>query len=209
MKSLSALGEQIQKNKNKFEKAQLAQAENVATEKEVIYGTQKQTIIETNEFIHKKKMTKTFSNLDSSDVLEKVCTGLASDIGVALSMVLDDLPTHKYFFKQKMKSLFMSMITTAASREETVIFFNKGIPGYSVLLFKKVAHDIVTNTEVEWDISSDIDSPEALATSAFIKEFFKKTGDRALTVETEDALFIFYPVKDLKNNLKEMGFYDF
>lgn len=209
MKSLSALGEEIQKNKKKFEQAQIAQKENAITEKEVIYGTQRQTIIETNEFTHKKKMTKTFSNIEDADTLDKVCTGLASDIGVALSIVLEDLPTHKNFFKQKMKTLFMTMIRTAASREETVIFFNKGIPGYSVLLFKKVIHDIVTDTEVEWNINNESESPEALATSAFIKEFFKKTGDRALTVETEDALFIFYPMKDLKNNLKEMGFYDF
>lgn len=167
-----------------------------------IVGTHRQTTTETNETVHKKKMTRSF------DDLEKTALSLSADITLALAMEIDELPSHKVEFKAKMQSTFMHILNTATLREEQVIFFNDAVPGFALMLFKKKPMDEVFDTPIEWDIYSDEDSPEAYAASVLAEQFFKSTKTKVVSIESEDALFVFFPVADLKKNLKEMGFYN-
>jgi hypothetical protein len=51
------------------------------------------------------------------------------------------------------------------------------------------------------------DSPEGEAAGVVIGRFVDRTGNRVLVIEGDDALFVFFPVADLRKNLREMGFY--
>lgn len=192
----SALAETIRKKK-----AELNQSSIASVKDKPIIGTQRQTTIETNETIHKKKMNRSFEDL------EKTALSLSSDITLALTMEIDELPTHKMEFRSKMQNTFMHILKTATTRDEQVIFFNDAVPGFTLMLFKKKPIDEVYDTPIEWDINSEEDSPEAYAASVLAEQFFKSTKTKVISIESEDSLFVFFPVSDLKKNLKEMGFY--
>jgi hypothetical protein len=57
----------------------------------------------------------------------------------------------------------------------------------------------------------DAESPsvEWQAVSKVIDCYFQRTGNRVLAIETEDALLTFFPVSDMKRNLREMGYVGF
>ncbi len=193
----SELVESIRKKK-----AELSQSSIAVIEEKPVVGTHRQTTIETNETIHKKKMNRSF------DDLEKTALSLSSDITLALSMEIEDLPSHKTEFRAKMQNTFMHVLKTATLREEQVIFFSDAVPGFALMLFKKKPMDEVFDTPIEWDIYSDEDSPEAYAASVLAEQFFKNTKTKVISIESEDSLFVFFPVLELKKNLKEMGFYN-
>jgi len=193
----SELVESIRKKK-----AELSQSSISVIEEKPVIGTHRQTTIETNESVHKKKMNRSF------DDLEKTALSLSSDITLALSMEIEDLPSHKMEFRAKMQSTFMHILNTATLREEQVIFFSDAVPGFALMLFKKKPMDEVFDTPIEWDIYSDEDSPEAHAASVLAEEFCKNTKTKVISIESEDSLFVFFPVLELKKNLKEMGFYN-
>lgn len=193
----SELVESIRKKK-----AELSQSSISVIEEKPVIGTHRQTTIETNESVHKKKMSRSF------DDLEKTALSLSSDITLALSMEIEDLPSHKMEFRAKMQSTFMHILNTATLREEQVIFFSDAVPGFALMLFKKKPMDEVFDTPIEWDIYSDEDSPEAHAASVLAEEFCKNTKTKVISIESEDSLFVFFPVLELKKNLKEMGFYN-
>ena len=73
------------------------------------------------------------------------------------------------------------------------------------MLFKK--NNSLQQEKVEWSIDNDENTTESEAASVLAKQYFQRTKHRVVTVESEDALFVFFPVADLKKNLKEMGFY--
>lgn len=156
-------------------------------------GTHRQTTIETNETIHKKKMNRSF------DDLEKTALSLSSDITLALSMEIEDLPSHKTEFRAKMQNTFMHVLKTATLREEQVIFFSDAVPGFALMLFKKKPMDEVFDTPIEWDIYSDEDSPEAYAASVLAEQFFKNTKTKidALLITITEVLVY------LRNNYNE------
>lgn len=193
----SELVESIRKKK-----AELSQSSITIIEEKPVIGTHRQTTIETNETIHKKKMNRSF------DDFEKTALSLSSDITLALTMEIEELPSHKMEFRAKMQSTFMHILNAATLREEQVIFFNDAVPGFTLMLFKKKPIDEVFDTPIEWDIYSDEDSPEAYAASVLAEQFFKSTKTKVISIESEDSLFVFFPVSELKKNLKEMGFYN-
>lgn len=52
-------------------------------------------------------------------------------------------------------------------------------------------------------------SIEWQAVSKIIDCYFQRTGNRVLAIEAEDALLSFFPVSDMKRNLREMGYVGF
>lgn len=156
----------------------------------------KQTTIETPELIQKKRIYPFFEDL------EKTSISLSSDISLVLAMEIDDLPTHKHEFRQGMQRAFLKLLTRSVKETKRVVVFNDAIPGFVLMLFKKSP-----SVYQDWSIDSDEDTSESEAAAVLAKQYFNRTKHRVVTVESEDALFVFFPVADLKKNLKEMGFY--
>jgi len=159
----------------------------------------KQTTVETPELIQKKRASPFFEDL------EKTAVSLSGDICLVLAMEIDDLPTHKSEFRQGMQRAFTKVLFRATQETKRVIVFNDAIPGFILMLFKKNVQSFEESQE--WSIDNDENTSESEAASVLAKEYFQRTKHRVVTVESEDALFVFFPVADLKRNLKEMGFY--
>jgi len=159
----------------------------------------KQTTVETDELIQKKKLSNSFEDL------EKTAFSLSGDISLALAMEIEDLPTHRSEFRQGMQRAFMHVLKAACAEEKKVIVFNDAIPGFVLMLFKK--QEMIESAKKEWTIEDDDETAESQAASVLAEQYFQRTKHRVITVESQDALFVFFPVADLKKNLKEMGFY--
>ena len=194
MRSSLELTENLSKRENKSKEE--AKKMNDIPKKEVVV---KQTTVETPELIQKKRVCPFFEDL------EKTSVSLSNDISLVLAMEIDDLPTHKHEFRQGMQRAFSKVLVRATQETKRVIVFNDAIPGFVLMLFKK--NNSLQQEKVEWSIDNDENTTESEAASVLAKQYFQRTKHRVVTVESEDALFVFFPVADLKKNLKEMGFY--
>lgn len=166
--------------------------------------TNQQTTVETEEAIQKKRQRKAFQDL------EDTANALSADVAFALALEVDDLRTQKAEFRQGMQRAFMRVLQAATQNPKQVVVFNEAVPGFTLMLFKKNAEPFEGEGTPVWSIDAHDDdsaSPEAQATAVLSQQFFQRTRNRVLSVETPDALFVFFPVADLKKNLKEMGFY--
>lgn len=162
-------------------------------------NSQKQVTIESEGIIQKRKSTPAFQNL------EKTAISLSNDISLVLALEIDDLPTHKSEFRQGMQRAFLRVLVEATNVDKKVIVFNDAIPAFILMLFKKDSSSF--EEPIEWSINEDEETKVSKAANILAKQYFDRTKNKVVTVETEDALFAFFPVSDLKRNLREMGFY--
>lgn len=152
---------------------------------------------------HKRRFTEALGK----DV-SKAATSLAQDVSNTLAAQLDDLSTYHHDFKVGMTRVFTRVLRLAQERKEQVALFNEAVPGFTLLLFKKdPSRWSAEATSADSQAGMPSQAPELAAAGQVIAQFVQRTGDRVLTVETNDALFVFFPASDVKKNLKEMGFY--
>lgn len=155
---------------------------------------------ESEQGLHKRRFTKALEDVDQA------ATMLSQDISSLLSERIDELSTYSHEFRVGINRVFLRVLRMARSRTEQVVLFNEAVPGFTLMLFKK---DLSTweNTEPSEEALAAESGPEIAAAGQVISQFVRRTGDRVLTVESDDALFVFFPTSDVKKNLKEMGFY--
>lgn len=141
---------------------------------------------------------------------ERALARLVSDVSSALAEAVDELRTYDTEFRTGLDRAWRYVLQRAAAQSEPVLFFNEAIPGFTLMMFKKDAGGVLSSGwegGSETDTSPPCDTPEAAAAGAVIDQFVGRTGARVMVVEGDDVLFVFFPVTDLKKNLKEMGFY--
>ncbi len=165
-----------------------------------------------NKFWENEKGTLKRRKLKSFEDLMRSSEQISVDVGIALGEYVDDLDTTNHEFKRGLYRVFLRVLTIARQKSEKVVVFHEAIPGFTMMLFKKEPLDDwaeqIPSKAIEDDLSAPTpDSPEGEAASMMINQFFKRTGNRVLMVETEDSLILFFPVQDVKKNLREMGFY--
>jgi len=138
----------------------------------------------------------------------QAATALSQDVTSVLASAVDELATHGQEFRVGMNRVFLRVLRMARAASEQVMLFNEAVPGFTLLLFKKDPQ------QAQWgpapstpEAVQEENGPELAAASRVISQFVQRTRDRVLTVETDDALFVFFPASDVKKNLKEMGFY--
>ena len=131
---------------------------------------------------------------------------LAADVAVELGCELEDLQTSHHQFRSGLQSIFSRILTMAQQKKEKVIVFDEAVPGFTLMLFK---HEEVDEKYMKdgSGVMPDATMAEAEACSRVAVQYFQRTGNRVLSVMTPDAVFAFFPVEDLRKNLKEMGFY--
>lgn len=178
---------------------------------------------ETNQAIHKRRYTKAWSDVSAA------ASTLGSDVASALAGEIEELSTHNHEFKAGIQRAFMHVLTVAKKRNERVVFFDEAVPGFTFMLFKKdptapcwqppegalMLDEALKKgkeskrkgKQIPSTVPSIEQSVEAVAASQLIGQFFTRTAHRVLSVETDDAVFLFFPVSDLRKNLREMGFY--
>lgn len=156
---------------------------------------------ESSQGAHKRRFSHVFG-----DQMDEAASQLAQDVSTVLAEQVEELSTYHHDFRMGMTRVFTRVLRLAHTRKEQVALFNEAVPGFTLLLFKKNP----TSWSFDGEASESVEegeSPEVAAASQVISQFVHRTGDRVLTVETEDALFVFFPASDIKKNLREMGFF--
>ncbi len=154
---------------------------------------------------------------EDATVRERAVQIMVSDISRVLGEAIDELCTYSTEFRVALTKAVLHVLRRSMTRQESVLIFNEAIPGHTVMLFKKGP------SSVEWQASSTPassgpdssqageapleDTPEAAAAGIVIDQFVRRTQHRVLVAEGDDALFVFFPVQDLRKNLRELGFY--
>lgn len=160
---------------------------------------------ESAQGVHKRRFTRALEDFD------KAATLLGQDVSTALGEHIDELSTYHHEFRVGMVRIFMRVLRMARDRQEQVLLFNEAVPGFTLMLFKKDASPESWKEDAKELPSEEAmeaeSGPEIAAAGQVIAQFVHRTGDRVLTVESDDALFVFFPASDVKKNLKEMGFY--
>lgn len=183
---------------------------------------------ETTQAIHKRRYTSAWNDVSSAALT------LGSDVASALAGEIEELCTNHHEFRVGIQRAFIRVLNVSKKRNERVIFFDEAVPGFTFMLFKKdpnapcwqppagireleetmlkeekinkkkgknqEAHSLNNQTMIEQSV-------ESVAASQLITQFFNRTSHKVLSVETDDAVFLFFPVSDLRKNLREMGFY--
>lgn len=162
---------------------------------------------ESAQGVHKRRYTRALEKLEEAASL------LSQDVAGALVDRVDELSTYSHEFRVGMNRVFCRVLRAASTRQEQVVLFNEAVPGFTLLLFKKDPSQAQWNTPEMAAAPAAATQvleeapPEIVAAGHVIAQFVQRTGDRVLTVESDDALFVFLPASDVKKNLKEMGFY--
>lgn len=136
--------------------------------------------------------------------IERTATILSRDISSALHEEIEDLAIHSSSFRQAINRVFLKMLRIGSQKTEKVVIFHEAIPGFMLMLFKKVE---VSPLKVEKESEEVERGPELAAAGMVVNKFIERTGGRVITIETDDAVFVFFPSADIKKNVREMGFY--
>ena len=155
---------------------------------------------ESEQGVHKRRFTRALEDIEPSAAL------LSQDVSSLLSERVDELSTWNHDFKVGMNRVFLRVLRMARGRSEQVVLFNEAVPGFTLMLFKKDPSSWAEQESSPEAVEAEA-GPEIAAAGQVIAQFVRRTGDRVLTVESDDAMFVFFPNSDVKKNLKEMGFY--
>ena len=132
--------------------------------------------------------------------IETVASKLAVEVAFLLSEQIDELNVNNSEFRVSLKNVCMWVLNSTLKREEKCIIFPDCIPGFTVMCFKR--------NSIESDGSSvDISTtPQGQAIALIIDRFLGKSDGVVLILEAKDFIITLFPVSDLKNNLKLLGF---
>lgn len=157
---------------------------------------------ESNQGIHKRRFSKALEQHDQA------AAALSQDVASVLAASFDELATHGQDFRVGMNRVFLRVLRLARDYKEQVMLLNEVVPGFTLMVFKKDPQQAGWNATAPSDEAHQAEAgPELAAAGRVITQFVQRTRDRVLTVETDDALFVFFPASDVKKNLKEMGFF--
>ena len=136
---------------------------------------------------------------------ESAVNYLSSYIGMVLANEFEDLPTHKNSFKNEMKKIFNRILNTLSEKKEKVIFFD--IQMFYLFLMRKDSFKLENENFLT---DKDIQSIENIAANKIIDKYNEKNNNKNKIIKIEylDILFVFFPNKNMKKTLKDMGFYD-
>ena len=145
--------------------------------------------------------------------------------GAVIAMLADTLDD--FHVNSEQRSSFQRccrrMLSSAAGREERVMFFHEAVPGFTVLMVKKEGWgealgspkssssktSSAKNGQPQHHVAShdQLDEARDDAVHSIIGAYVKRTGNRVMTIDGSDVTMILFPVSDLKKNLQEMGFF--
>lgn len=148
-------------------------------------------------------------NISLLDDINATATALSSDLGAVLAERLDDLDTNHHLFRTGLHRAFVRILTLAQRQsDKPAMIFEEAVPGFSVILYKKVLSAQVWAPAGQESVLDDPrQSPEMAASAMLIEAFVARTNNRVVVIESPDAVFVFFPASDLRRNVKEMGYY--
>jgi hypothetical protein len=143
------------------------------------------------------------------DALDDTVTWMASAVIAVLDDALDDAGDFEGDFRAAFQRACRRVLTNAAEREENVLFFHDAVPGFTVILVKKDGwlKALPKTLPASSKTKALVDRERDGAVQGLIETYVRRTGNRVLSIEGNDVSIVMFPVADLKNNLKDMGFW--
>lgn len=135
------------------------------------------------------------------DDVQTAAAALSADLTAALDEWLGDLPLS---FRPAMARAFQRVLVLAKREHKRVLIFDDALPGFTMILMKKEPQAATWKPTGAEPVLASTQSPEAQAAAVLIDRFVQRTHHRVIVVESEDALFAFFPAADLQKNLREL-----
>lgn len=155
---------------------------------------------------------KSYDNWAAVD-LEMAAHKIAVDVAFFLAEEIDELNTMRREFRSGLEFAIKWTLGRILKQTERCLVIPDGIPGFTLLAFKKPSVDVLLNPDVKtsWIGSKPQSaaeySVEAQAVSLIVGKFLDKRSSKILAIETNDILFTLFAMDDMRRNLREMGLY--
>lgn len=159
---------------------------------------------------------------------------MAQAVVSMLSEQMDGIDTDEDILRGSFHRSFRRLLSQLSTRTEKVVFFHEAIPGFTALTVRKgewvdaLVPPSVSQQDnkpskkpaskkpaLEKSVSSassnlsdqEIEQERQQAIQSIIQAYINRTGNRVIAIDGLDVTLVLFPMADLKQNLREMGFW--
>lgn len=136
--------------------------------------------------------------------LETLCSKIAVETSFALSEQIEELNVYGAAFRLGLHRVARWVITHLLKQKERCVVVPDALPGFTAMGFKRAPVELrgeVSAPALSWN------TPEAQAAALIIDNFRVRSQQQIIVIETPDLLLLLFPVENLRDNLKKLGFY--
>lgn len=138
--------------------------------------------------------------------LDIVASRIAVEVTFALSEQIDDLNVYRSDFRMHLHRLARWILVYLFEKDDRCVVVPDAIPGFTAMGFKRDGFDVSGQPKDVAPPSIEAGSVERHAATMIMERFLEKAHAQVVVVECKDLLLVLFPVPDLKNNLRKLGF---
>lgn len=138
--------------------------------------------------------------------LDIVASRVAVEVTFALSEQIEELNVYSSDFRMSLHRLARWILVSLFEQEESCVVVPDAIPGFTAMGFKRPAFDLKGTRKDVAPPSIETSTVERQAATLIMERFLEKAKAQVVVVECKDLLLVLFPVPDLKNNLRKLGF---
>lgn len=155
------------------------------------------------------------SKFTGKEDIEHLARKIAVEVSFSLADRVEELNVYNHEFRASLQRVITFTLISMYARKERCLVIPDAIPGFTLMAFKKETGPIATGAVKARSAASAAaalvegpsSGPESKAAAMIIGKFIEASAGQVLVIECPDALFSLFPVADLKNNLRMLGFY--
>lgn len=155
-------------------------------------------MFKSENIIQRTTQTVVFKDID------KYTTTLSNEIILFLGDELDELNVSSSIFRVGIRKSIERLLRNLDSSENTVTITPDGIPGFTLLAYKKSEEQFFNSTKIN-KVTENNTENEII--HSVIESYFIKSKKKVIVFDNEDLRLILFPVSDTKKNLKELDLY--
>ena len=155
-------------------------------------------MFKSENIIQRTTQTVVFKDID------KYTTTLSNEIILFLGDELDELNVSSSIFRVGIRKSIERLLRNLDSSENTVTITPDGIPGFTLLSYKKSDEQFFNSTKIN-KVAENNTENEII--HSVIESYFIKNKKKVIVFDNEDLRLILFPVSDTKKNLKELDLY--
>lgn len=153
---------------------------------------------------------------------------MAKAVMSMLSDQIEEVNTSEDVLRSSFHRSFRRLLGQLATRTEKVVFFHEAVPGFTALTVRKGEWDdalVLPSSKSKQNLkksaqkqpqttnsnspptSAGVEQEREEAIQSIIHAYINRTGNRVIAIDGLDITLVLFPVDDLKQNLREMGFW--
>ena len=168
-------------------------------------------MVQTNNNILKNQVVYKNQKLNADNVFQ-IAYSLANEISEAIHDEMESVDIFNEKFKKQLNFVFIKILKNIFTAEEKTSVYYEAIPGFSLISLRKTEAIKIKNNKAEK--KEIIEAQNELSFNdvndiivELAKKYFDKTNSNIMVIENDFCFMLFFPVSDLKKNLKDLGFY--